>query len=142
MKTQKVTLPRKWFNRGYAQLIMYLRDHPGIDVSDHLVLGNGFELGQWVMQIRSMWQDNLLDTSYILKLEGLGLSPIQEYQSWESMYWYAKDYYIEYGNKAIERNYKTQDGILLGAWIHRQKQYAFLLTKEQKEKLKDIGIEV
>lgn len=121
---------------------MYLRNHPGLDISDDLVLADGFELGQWVSQIREMWKDDVLETKYILKLEAIGFASTSEIQNWESMYWYAKDYYIENGDMHIGRNFKTKDGILLGAWIQRQKQFHFLLSDYQKEKLLCIGIEV
>ena len=65
----------------------------------------------------------------------------KKYQSWESMYLKAVDYYARTGNMNVPVGYCTEDGVLLGAWVDRQRRYYVTLQKEQKEKLKKLGIQ-
>lgn len=65
--------------------------------------------------------------------------------SWETMYGYAKQYYMKYGELNIPRRYKTADGYSLGQWIHTQRavrrgEVYGILTDEQVSKLNDIGM--
>jgi hypothetical protein len=65
--------------------------------------------------------------------------------SWDMMYTYAKQYYVQHGNLLIPRRYKTTDGYGLGSWIFTQRkiyngeQYGSL-GDDRIKKLEAIGM--
>ena len=101
---------------------------------------DGFELGKWLSKVRQLWEQGELNSKQVLMLHKVGLSSKQEKQAWETLYFYAKDYYIEHGNTDISRTYRTVDGLMLGAWIERQKINYAHLSVDQRQKLSDIGV--
>ena len=65
--------------------------------------------------------------------------------TWEDYFELANEYYEKYGDLDVPTNYKTDNGVKLGAWISKERQvikgYAEgLLTKERIEKLNSIGM--
>lgn len=73
-------------------------------------------------------------------LQRAGIAQSVKEQTWESLYFYAREYFNEHGNIDIPRSYRTVDGVMLGAWLERQKKRLELLTDEQSRKLAFIGI--
>lgn len=133
---------KKWFNYGYAKLLMYLSQHVGLDIEADRKLSDGFEIGKWMQAVREYWQNGLLTQKQEYQLEQIGMSIDESMQSWESVYRYARNYYMDNAVLPNGRSYRTDDGVILGAWIDRQKRFGFMLADEQKEKLKAIGIDV
>lgn len=133
-------MKRSLFIEGYAQLMIYFCDHIDADISDEYVTDDGFELGKWLSKVRQLWEQGELNSKQVLMLHKVGLSSKQEKQAWETLYFYAKDYYIEHGNTDISRTYRTVDGLMLGAWIERQKINYAHLSVDQRQKLSDIGV--
>ncbi len=133
-------MPRVYFNRGYAQMLMYLRDHPEANVPEEQVLPDGFPLGRWLKEVRTGLKNNTFQAKQKTMLEALGISCEKKYQSWESMYLKAMDYYARTGDMNISVGYCTEDGVLLGAWVDRQRRCYATLQKEQREKLSKLGI--
>lgn len=133
-------MPRAYFNRGYAEIMMHLTNHPDLNIQDDKVTSNGFPLGRWLKEVRIGLKHNAFDAKKVAMLEALGISCDKKYQSWESMYLKAVDYYARTGNVNMQVGYCTEDGVLLGAWVDRQSRYYEMLKKEQKEKLNKLGI--
>ncbi len=133
-------MPRAYFNRGYALILMHLRDHPNVDISEDIVSSDGFPIGRWLKEVRVALQCNKLDEKRRIMLESLGISFDTEKQMWELMYVKAMDYFIRNGNIDIKLGYCTEEGVMLGAWIDRQKRYYVTLDEEQKDKLERIGL--
>lgn len=101
---------------------------------------DGFALGRWIYDIRKHWENNELTEKQKYLLETVGVSRDGNNQNWETMYCIAKNYYLSYGTLPDDITYITPEGIVLGAWIDKQKRFGYLLRKEQKEKLELIGI--
>lgn len=133
-------MPRAYFNRGYAEIMMHLTNHPDLNIPDDKVTSNGFPLGRWLNEVRTGLKQNAFDARKIAMLEALGISYDKKYQSWESMYLKAVDYYSRTGNMNVSVGYCTEDGVLLGAWVDRQCRCYAALQKEQREKLNKLGI--
>lgn len=113
-----------------------------IDIQDDYITNTGFALGNWVREVRQYWKEDRLTGKQIYLLENIGISKNGELQDWESVYCYAKNYYMDYGVLPQGKSFRTSEGIILGAWIERQKTFGYMLTDEQKTKLSVIGIEV
>lgn len=131
---------KDWFNRGFSQLIVYLRDNVSADINVDYISDDGFALGRWIRDIRKHWENNELTEKQKYLLETVGVSRDGNNQNWETMYCIAKNYYLSYGTLPEDITYITPEGVVLGAWIDRQKRFGYLLREEQKEKLNLIGI--
>lgn len=140
-KTKMKQIDRQWFNHGYARVFMYLNSHVGIDIEKDFQSSDGYMLGEWISEVRRLWNENLLTKKQIYQLEQIGLSKREETQDWESIYRYARNYYMDHSVLPTGRSYRTEDGVILGAWLDRQRRFGYLLTEEQKEKLREISID-
>lgn len=135
-------MSKEWFNRGFANLLIYTRDHEDMNIEETYITGSGYELGKWVTDIRKYWQNGQLSSKQEYLLENTGLAITGEIQNWESVYCCAKNYYMKYGTLPGNITYHTNEGIMLGAWIEKQRSFGYMLSDDQKEKLSEIGIEV
>ena len=138
----KGDISKEWFNQGFANLLIYTRDHIGIDVREDYVTDNGYKLGDWVKTVRKKRREGKLSHKQQYLLENIGLSQNGQMQNWESVYCYARNYYLDNGVLPEDIGYHTEEGVILGAWIDKQKRFGYLLTEEQQEKLRTIGIVV
>ena len=65
--------------------------------------------------------------------------------SWDTMYRYARQYYRQYGNLEVTKNYKTPEGYSLGMWVQTQRRVRAgsvpgKLGEERIRKLDAIGM--
>jgi len=134
-------MPRAYFNRGYALILMHLRDHPDVDILEDTMSSDGFPIGKWLKDVRQALKYDKLDEKRKIMVESLGISFDEKMQAWELMYVKALDYYVRNNVLDVKIDYCTEDGVMLGAWIDRQKKYYVTLNEIQKEKLKKIGID-
>ena len=82
--------------------------------------------------------DALISISQITRLNTMGFSFDQKLQDWEYMYKLTTDYVKIHGSLP-DRNYRTDDNILLGAWLWRQMGRFAFLSENQQKKLSRIG---
>jgi Fe-S-cluster formation regulator IscX/YfhJ len=102
---------------------------------------NNIDLGSWIRQQKNYFENKLLTTEKIKKLESIGISWYEEELSWMEYYELAIEYYKEHGDLLIPISYIKNDE-KLGYWVQKQRQ-AFKknkLSKEQKEKLESINM--
>ncbi len=123
---------RAAFNRGISYLLFYRTKYGNIDVPDDYVACDNFKLGEWIEGIRCLYVENQLTAGEIKRLEALGFSFVPNNQNWESMFALLKEYFIENGNLNVPLKYKTDDGKLLGAWVHRQFRDIRSLSESQR----------
>lgn len=142
MRRGKREVDRLYFLCGYSHLLIYIRDHADLIIEDDYRFSDGFELGLWMYHIRRAWRDNELAGKYVRKLKEIGITMDETKQPWESMYFLAREYYKKNKNINLSTTYRTDDGLLLGAWVDRQRRYFSCMDSEQTEKLLKIGIGV
>lgn len=130
----------RYFNQGYIHLLHLIRNQPQLMTEEDYLTEDGFALGQWMKEIRKQWDARELNIRQIAKLEAIGFAKLEIYQNWESMYRLVYDYFIVNGNAKINRFYRNDEGIMLGAWLDKQMHFFSGLTKEQQEKLIAIGV--
>ena len=136
----QLQIPKTWFDHGYALLLIYLRDHPGLPMDEGYEAMDGFPLGEWMEQVRILWNEDILSDKQIEKLEIIGFSKDAESQRWESMYRLLRDRMKKAGDIPVELLYKTEEGVMLGAWKDRQERLFHSLSKEKQEKLQKLGL--
>lgn len=113
---------RAW-EKNYAAAESYYRTH------GHLLCGarekvNGVALGQWLAQMRlckKKTAGRALKPERERALNRIGMVWDVHAYLWEQSYEAARQYYQEYGNLDVPGNYVTENGIRLGAWIHRMR---------------------
>ena len=102
----------------------------------------GIKLGMWISIQRRNNLKNRLSKERIELLEKIGMVWSVYDAQWLEYYGMATKYYRENGNLLIPRQYTTNDGEKLGAWIGAQRrQYNDgNLSTERKELLEEIGM--
>ena len=78
-------------------------------------------------------------------LDAIGMdwrSPAE--RAWETKYEAAKAYYEAHGNLEMPKEYKAEDGKGVRRWVQeqRKKQREGRLSREQEERLRDIGMDL
>lgn len=130
---------RPWFTRGYSHLMLAMRNSVVPNVGPDYVCRDGFPLGNWVAEVRTAWNKGDLTDEQIKSLQHIGLAKDEEMQQWTSIFVLAEDY-VRSNACLPDRDYRTVDGILLGAWLERQRLFFPSLCEEQQEKLRKLGI--
>ncbi len=138
----KIKVPKTWFDRGYAKLLIYLRDHPGLPIKNDYISEDGFHLGDWMAETRSLWQSGYLTEQQERMLEEIGFSKAEDSQSWESMYRLLRNSMKTHIEDPIELSYRTEEGVMLGAWMDRQQRLFMSLAQEKRYKLQELGLGV
>lgn len=110
---------------------------------------DGFALGQWIMNLRSIYNGNatgLLDKKRIQQLESIGIEwRIKDNLTWEQWYELAEEYFNIHGNLKMP-NIFEMNGHKVGQWLVNQRraknhpENGRKITQEQIEKLDQIGM--
>ena len=112
---------------------------------------NGVALGIWINNQRQSKKNGTLSSERenLLLQIGMRFDNKINTMSWEEMYALAKVYYETYGNLEIPKSFKTfngkdydENGVALGAWIHKQRQNKKKgsLSQEREILLNNIGM--
>ena len=132
-------MKRRAFSALLAHLILYETEHGDMKVPENYKADDGYELFHNVEMLTDEYRNGALSQEQIERLERIGFTFDKDMQDWETMYRRAKDYVREYG-RLPDISYRTEEQVLLGAWVHRQTVVYERLSEEQKEKLEDIGV--
>ena len=145
-------MERHLFEVGMAHLLLYNTQFGNLNISDEYVSPDGFKLGKYVAELREEYLDqkarlvmgadtnDLISVGQIMRLNTMGFSFDKDLQDWEYMFKLTSDYVTTNGGLP-GRNYRTEDNIMLGAWVWRQRGLYGFLTPKQQEKLSEIGME-
>ena len=133
-------LEKDTINAGYAKLLLYIKKYNGYDIDEDYECSDGFPLGEWVKQIRELKQSDMLNEKQVEKLERIGFCFDKGQQNWELMYFRLKMYFEKQGKLPEGIHCQNQDGVMLGAWMDKQKRFACYLSRLQQEKLCSLGV--
>lgn len=139
MSYMETPMDRAYFNRGIAHFLLYRTKNMNLDIPEGYVYPDGFELARFAGDLRQMYKDNELTKEQVEKLSDIGFAFEEKDQNWESLYKLVADYVKDNG-KVPARNYKTPDGVMIGAWNYRQSQIFYQLSAAKKEKLLALGV--
>lgn len=135
------------FAKGCEALERYLDENGVADVPARYVTADGFPLGKWVGNIRTVYKNGRLDQDRTERLNRIGMIwDVREYR-WNVNYEAAKEYFKVHGNLQVPASWVTENDICLGRWVANQikiynglKPGSIPLTAEQTAKLEAIGI--
>ena len=126
-----------WEER-FALAKRYYDEHGDLNIPPQYVVNNIW-LGKWVYEQRKGKAQ--LSPKQISRLEDIGMDwRSNAERMWDKNYVAAKRYYAAHGDVNIPQSYKTADGETLGLWIYRQRRSIDRLSKEQIQKLKQVGV--
>ena len=136
-----------WEN-NFAAAIEYYRKHGNLEVASNYITPNGVRLGSWISRLRKLRAGTARrgtppTQEQIARLDAIGMvwTSNIEYK-WDRAYTAAEAYYRKFGNLDVPMDYKTDSGLVLGAWVKNQRKRFILgrLEEERKVKLDAIGM--
>ena len=133
------------FERNYAAAMEYHRQHGDLNVPANYVDKNGVRLGLWLTNLRARRRKGelALTQEQIGLLNALGMRWVQKSgTSWQQNYEAVQTYWLTHGNLNISLTYKTDDGLMLGKWLARQRNLykSGRLSEVRKRRLDELGI--
>lgn len=127
-----------WENR-YKAVKDYFDKHGDIEIPNDEVLSDGRTIGSWILVQRKNYKDGKLTAEQVAKLNAINM--VWELgNSWEVGFSHAKEYFAEYGNLLISKDFICSDGYALGNWIinQRSKYNSKAMSVEQVKRLDSI----
>lgn len=117
---------RKW-QENFEAAKKYKETYGNLEVPSNYVTPDGVLLGKWIARQRYTWQNPEHSSARVTperkaQLDELGMV-WEKYDPWQERYDLAKKYQEEHGDLNVPLNYKSEDGIWLGSWLYRQRQY-------------------
>ena len=130
------------WERGYKAAKNYYEEHGNLLADIDYVSPDGYLLGSWLANQRSLKVRGLLLPCREEKLNSIGMVWSKIDYFWEQNFQAAETYYKEFGTLNIPIDYKTPEGLALGRWLPVQRQYRRegRLSGEQVNRLTEIGI--
>lgn len=141
------------FNYYYDLLEKYKKEYGNIDIPIDYEI-DGVRLGEWLSRLRHSYKIGdiqKLTLEETEKLNKLGITwKIRDVFSFDYYYSLLKDYYKEYGDINVPKDYEI-NGIKLGRWLsnqreaykNRNKKYltiTHVITQEEIDKLNELGM--
>ena len=141
---------KQTFEFYYNLLKKYHEQYGNIDIPGKYEI-DGVKLGAWLSRIRHLYKAKKLSQKVIDMLNELGMTwEIKNVLSFDDYYLLLKDYYKEYGDINVPKDYEI-NGIKLGRWLgnlrdaynDRDKKthtITRVITQEEIDKLNELGV--
>ena len=117
---------RKW-QENFEAAKRYAEQFGDLEVPSNYVTPDGILLGKWIARQRYAWQNPDNSSARVTPERKAQLDEIgmvwDKYDPWRERFELAQKYRAEHGDLEIPLNYKTENGIWLGSWLYRQRQY-------------------
>ena len=117
---------RKW-QENFEAAKRYAEQFGNLEVPSNYITPDGILLGKWIARQRYAWQNPDHSSARVTPERKAQLDEIgmiwDKYDPWQERYDLAKQYQEEHGNLDVPLSYKTENGIWLGSWLYRQRQY-------------------
>ena len=131
------------WERGFAALKAYEKEHGNVLVRRNYKTSDGFGLGWWVNNQRSAEKRGTLGQEKKHQLDQVGFvwGTLHARHTWEQSFQKLLDYEKEHGNVLVPQSYKTSDGFGLGWWVNNQRsaEKRGTLGQDKKHQLEQVG---
>ena len=112
------------WDRNFAAAETYFKEYGHLDVPAKYTTASGLKLGSWLSSLRR-WKNagahpKYLTPERIEQLDSIGFAWKLENQ-WEQSFHRAEAYAQAHGDLNVARDYRCEDGYLLGVWIDKQR---------------------
>lgn len=127
---------------GYARAAAWHERHGHLLVPVRHVTGDGFGLGAWIGQQRSLHGKCQLAADRVALLDGLGMIWDVLDESWMRAYQDASAWHARHAHLEVPETYRTGDGRNLAEWLSHQRAayHAGTLAAERIALLEQIGL--
>ncbi|WP_455720756.1 Helicase associated domain protein [Agathobacter sp.] len=141
-------LSSTWDNY-YLAACAYHKEHGNLKIAKDYVTADGMTLGSWIQTQRKVYSGKIaggLTADKIEKLNLIGMIWNVRKNSFDKAYEELQEYHRQYGNLDIKARYVSNSGFALGKWVSnlrgsvRKKGIDAVLTKEQQDKLNELGM--
>ena len=107
----------KTFEESYQLVLEYYNIHKNINIPNDYYLEDGYNLGRFIYNQKQLKKQGKLSEEKIKLFDNLlidwTIKEVKKNLSWEEMYLLANNYFNEYKNLNIKRNFITLDGITI-----------------------------
>ena len=114
------------WQRNYKAAKAYYKKHGNLNIPRYYVTPEGIKLGIWLLTQRTYKNGTVKNDSLtperISKLEKIGMVWDVPDNRLEQHFIAAEEFYKENGHLNVDRNYCTENGLELGAWIERRRK--------------------
>ncbi len=143
------TLVASW-DYMFDEAQKYYEQNGNLEVPKRYKTAEGYSLGHWLATQRKVRRGEsfgILGENRIQRLDSIGMI-WENYKdlSWNKYYAASKEYFEKHGDLKVPAQYKTPDGLKLGAWISNLRTYrknnvqSKYLTDERIVALDEIGM--
>ena len=141
------TMGQLW-EQSYAAAARYYLEHGDLEVPVKYVTPEGMALGVWLGSQRAAYKNHELSEDQIARMNAIGVDwTNRNDRKWQQAYEAAVAYRKAHGDLNVPSEYVTEDGLLLGKWIARQRyacqrpdHSSTRLTPERKALLDELGM--
>ena len=130
-------LTGQW-SENFERLQAYITEFGNARVPGNYLTEDGFKLGAWIANRRTAKSKNKLSSAQIDILESLpGWSWDVLTDQWDENFEQLQIYFQHHGHVKVPANLITKDGVKLGKWVSRQRQFKMenLLSQERIQRL-------
>ena len=123
------------WNTYYCVLKEYYEKYGNVDVPERYETKDGIKLGIWLATQRQAYKrkgKSKINEDQIQLLNDLGMRWYIKQETWDNYYNALKEYYEKHGNIDVPYLYKTENNLILGKWLYRQR---FACKDVEREKL-------
>lgn len=130
------------WEEGFREVLQYVAQNGNANINKEYITENGIALGNWVSFQRANKVRGILDDKRIARLESI---PTWSWNAldkiWDESFTEMQTYFKQYGNAKIPQKYISPNGLRLGIWVSRQRQYYLnkQLSKERIAKLEALN---
>ena len=133
------------WEEGYEHALAYFHQHGNLDVPSRYASEDGYLLGSWITNMRSMYNGvrtrGSLSDERISQLESLGMIWNRLDFGFEQGYLAAARYAAQYGHLDVPVKYVDEHGFKLGNWLSSMRKKRESLEPSQVERLNGLGFQ-
>ncbi|OGL42749.1 MAG: hypothetical protein A2W05_02625 [Candidatus Schekmanbacteria bacterium RBG_16_38_10] len=115
------------FEKGFQETLRYKDQFKSPHAPNKYLTTDGYKLGTWQSEQRVKYRNSKLSSDKIQRLEDIGFKwyIYEEFRvaAFEKGFQETLKYNEQYGNPNAPKNYKTEEGYLLGSWQVNQRQF-------------------
>jgi len=123
----KWVLKDEAFEKGFRESLRYKEQSKSLHAPNKYITDRGYKLGKWQSEQRTKYKNSKLSSDKIYRLEDIGfkwnIDEERRVAAFEKGFQETLKYSEQYDNPNAPKNYKTEEGYLLGIWQVNLRQF-------------------
>ncbi len=108
------------FSAGFEHAKRYYEAHGDLLVANSYVCPDGYKLGIFISNQRHKYSSGKMENERIQMLEGISMVWNAQKYRWDTMYGFAREYYLSHGDLKIPKGTLAENGSDLFSWTQEQ----------------------